>query len=51
MSPCLVYLMMARHNRLYALACPNESDTYKARAHYWLALAGVARRSEGRRLP
>jgi hypothetical protein len=51
MSPCVVYLLMARHNRLCALACPDEADTYKARAKYWLAMAGVARRAEGSRLP
>ncbi len=51
MSPCLVYLQMAARNRLFACACRDEADTYKARARYWLALAGVARRAEGHRLP
>ena len=51
MSPSTVYLLMVRQNRLSAVACPDEADTYKARAKYWLALAGVARRREGSRLP
>jgi hypothetical protein len=51
MSPCVVYLLAARHNRLCALACPDEADLYKSRARYWLGLAGVARRAEGSRLP
>jgi hypothetical protein len=46
-----VYLAAARHSRLCALACPDEAETYKARARYWLAMAGVARRAEGRQLP
>jgi hypothetical protein len=51
MSPAIVYLAAARHCRLCALACPNLASTYKARARYWLAMAGVARRAEGKRLP
>jgi len=33
------------------LTWPDEAQTYKARARYWLAMAGVARRAESRRLP
>ena len=51
MNEATVYLLMARHNRLCALASPDEADTYKARARYWLAMAGVARRREGHKLP
>jgi hypothetical protein len=51
MSAATVYLAAARHARLCALACPDEADIYKARARYWLAMAGAARRAEGRRLP
>ncbi len=51
MNPCLVYLQMAARNRLFASACPEEAETYKSRARYWLALAGVARRQEGHKLP
>src|SRR5918994_1449468 len=47
MSEAVVYLAAAKHNRLCAQACPDEADTYKARARYWLAMAGVARRREG----
>ena len=45
------YLLAAAQSRRLALACPGEADAYKARARYWLAMAGVARRSEARRLP
>ena len=51
MSPAVIYLLQARQSRLCALACPEKAETYKARARYWLALAGVARRAEGPRLP
>ena len=51
MSPAVVYLLMARQNRLCALACPEEAQAYKSRARYWLALAGVTRCREGHRLP
>jgi hypothetical protein len=34
----------ARPNRLCVLACPDEADTYKARARYWLAMARKATR-------
>jgi hypothetical protein len=47
----LAYLCAARQARLSAVACPDLADTYKACARYWLAMAGVARRREGRRLP
>ncbi len=47
----LAYLSAARQARLCAVACPDLADAYKARARYWLAMAGVARRREGRRLP
>jgi hypothetical protein len=47
----MVYLAGARQARLSALACPDEAETYKVRARYWLAMAGVARRAEGKRLP
>ncbi len=51
MSQSLAYLAMAAHNRSLAMVGPTERKTYVARAHYWLALAGVARRQEGKRLP
>jgi hypothetical protein len=51
MSPTIVYLAAARHARLCAVACPDAAEVYKARARYWLAMAGAARRAEGRRLP
>ena len=47
----LTFLHCARQARLCALACPDEAEHYKARARYWLAMAGVARRREGRKLP
>jgi hypothetical protein len=48
------YLSAARQARLCALACPELADTFKARAAYWLTMAGAARRSalrNGWRLP
>ena len=50
-APVVVYLAAARQARLSALACPEEAATYKARARYWLAMAGVARRGERNPLP
>jgi hypothetical protein len=43
-----VYLAAARHNRLCALACPDEAETYKERCRYWIARA---RKSTGPPLP
>jgi len=51
MSPVIIYLAAARQARLCALACPDLADLYRARARYWLAMAGAARRAEGRRIP
>jgi len=51
MSPAVIYLAAARQARLCALAWPHLAEVYKARARYWVAMAGVARRSEGKRLP
>jgi hypothetical protein len=45
------YLLAAAQSRRLALAWPEEAEAYKARARYWIAMAGVARRSEARRLP
>ncbi len=48
------YLSAARQARLCALACPALASSYKARAAYWLAMAGAARRTalrNGWRLP
>jgi hypothetical protein len=45
---------VTRQARLSAVACPELAATYKARARYWLAMAGVARRMarrNGWRLP
>ncbi len=42
MPEFIVFLYAARHNRLCALACPDEADTYKARCRYWLAMAAKA---------
>ena len=50
-SAATVYLAAARQARLCALACPDQAELYKARARYWLAMAGAARGAEGRRLP
>src|SRR5829696_1955346 len=50
-APVVVYLAAARQARLCALMWPDDAQTYKARARYWLAMANVARRGEGRRLP
>jgi hypothetical protein len=50
-SEAATYLLAARQARLAAKACPELAAAYKARALYWIAMAGVARRSEGRRLP
>ena len=47
----LAYLETARQARLSAAAFPDQADHHKARARYWLAMAGVARRREGRKLP
>ena len=44
MKSAAIYLSVARQARLSALACPELAATYKARARYWLAMAGVARR-------
>src|SRR5215213_1045837 len=45
-APVVVYLAAARQARLCTLAWPDEADTYKARARYWLAMASVALRTE-----
>ena len=50
-APSTAYLAAARQARLWAGAWPDYASTYKAHCRYWLALAGVARRREGRRLP
>jgi hypothetical protein len=50
-APSTAYLAAARQSRLCALACPAEAKAYKARARYWLAMAGVARRAERNPLP
>ncbi len=47
----LAYLDAARQARLSAATFPDLADHHKARARYWLAMAGVARRREGRKLP
>src|SRR5215212_11232615 len=43
-APVVVYLAAARQARLTALACPEEAEVYKARARYWVAMAGIAPR-------
>ena len=40
----LAYLETARQARLSAAAFPELADHHEARARYWLAMAGVARR-------
>jgi hypothetical protein len=54
MMSAAIYLSAARQVRLSAVARPDLAATYKARARYWLAMAGVARRKAlrtGWRLP
>jgi hypothetical protein len=48
MMATAIYLTAARQARLSAVACPELAATYKARARYWLAMAGVARRNAAR---
>jgi len=50
-APSVCYLLAAAQSRRLALACPAEAEAYKARARYWLAMAGVARRAERNPLP
>ncbi len=50
-APSTAYLLAAAQSRRLALAWPEEAEAYKARARYWLAMAGVARRAERNPLP
>jgi len=50
-APSVAYLLAAAQSRRLARACPEEAQAYKARARYWLAMAGVARRAERNPLP
>ncbi len=50
-APSVCYLLAAAQSRRLALAWPEEAGAYKARARYWLAMAGVARRAERNPLP
>jgi hypothetical protein len=42
MHEFIVFLHTGPHNRLCALVCPDEAETYTAGARDWLAMAAKA---------
>jgi hypothetical protein len=38
----ITFMNQARHSRLLAKACPQETDRFKSACRYWLAMAHQA---------